>query len=256
MYGISSVGKEEIGRVVEDLFDKMALQLIGEIPRLKHKKWLAISYKPNMGLANLFVQSMENKSPNPIEQDALKSMLDTAFNYIESLKQKTRASLLDSVDGLIKEAQSAKMKVAEEDIQRIILAELNKAKAHLKLTIESESTKLRNVGRLMDISRVSSSIGDTDPSVFFVVIKDKSTCKECMRLHLMPDQVTPRVWKFSELKQSYHKRSENFPSAFGLHPHCRCTLTYLSPGFGFKGGAVSYISKNYNEFNAQRGLSV
>jgi hypothetical protein len=104
---------------------------------------------------------------------------------------------------------------------------------------------------MMDISRVAAGIGDNDPTVFFVVVKDDKTCNECTRLHLNPDG-TPRVLKFSELKQGYHKRGEDNPSAFGLHPHCRCTLTYLSKGFGFKAGRVAYIREGHDEYAKQR----
>ena len=252
MFGISSLGKEAIHRVVEDVFDTIALQLIGDIPKLKYKKLLLISSKPNFGLANLFVQSMGNKTLNPIEADALKSLLESSHGYIESLKNRTRSNVTERIDGAIKEAQLRKEKLSQEFVQSVVAEEMDKAKAHLKAITEAESTKLRNVGSLMDISRVASSISDQDPNVFFVVVRDASTCKECIRLHLMPNQVTPRIWKLSELKQSYHKRGGEFPSAFGLHPHCRCTLTYLSKGFGFKNGQLAYISADYDAYEAQR----
>lgn len=241
MRGISSTGKEAINEAVEALFDKLALQFIGDIPRLKHKKLLIFNTRPNFGLAHLFLQSMANRTPNPVESDALKSLLDSALNYIESLKQRTKANVTERIDGLVKEATAKGKTVTEEAVNDVLAEELGKAKAHMQTIVEAESTKLRNVGSLMDISRVAASIGDKDPEVFFVVVRDGVTCKECIRLHLMPDKVTPRIWKFSELKQGWHKRGEEFPSAFGLHPHCRCTLTYLSQGFGFdKQGKVTY----------------
>ena len=252
MIGLSSSDKESINALVEDVFDKVALQLIGEIPRLKHKKLLILNTQKNYGLANLFVESMQNRAPNIIEQDALKSLLETSYGYIDSLKSKTRSNVTDRVDALVKEAKARGGKVAEDALNEVIGEEMRKARAHLKAITESESTKIRNVGSAMTISRVAASNGDSDPSVFFVVVKDKETCSECKRLHLNDDG-TPRVWKFSELKQGYHKRSEDVPSAFGLHPHCRCTLTYLSQGYGFNAkGHVTYISRDHNEFAKQR----
>lgn len=253
MFGVSSASKEAINKIVEDIFDRIALGLIGDIPRLKHKKLLLISSQPNYGLANLFVQSMGNKTLNPIEADALKSLLESSHGYLESLKNRTRSNVTERIDGAIKEAQLRKEKIGQEIVQFVVEEEMEKAKAHLKTIVESESTKLRNVGSLMDISRVAASISDQDPNVFFVVVKDGSTCKECLRLHLMPDGVTPRVWKLSELKQSYHKRGSDQPSAFGLHPHCRCTLTYLTKGFGFSAnGLLKYISADYDAYSTQR----
>ncbi len=253
MFGISSSGKEQIAKIIEDMFDSIALQFIGDIPKLKKAKSLVISSKRNLGLSNLFVQAMRNKAPNEIESDALKSLLESAFGYVESLKSKTKTNVTERIDGLAKEARMRNQKIDENEVNLVIAEEMAKAKSHMQAIAESEATKLRNLGTMMDISRVASSVGDNDPTVFFVVVKDGVTCKECMRLHLMPDQVTPRLWKFSELKQGYHKRGEDNPSAFGLHPHCRCTLTYLSQGFGFdKNGMLSYQGEDYSAYRSQR----
>jgi hypothetical protein len=253
MIGISSSGKEQIAAVVEDMFDNIALQFVGDIPKLKNKKKLVISSKRNFGLAQLFVQAMQNKTPNEIEQDVLKSLLESAYGYVESLKNRTKSNVTERIDGVIREAKLNDRKPDEQEIRAILAEELNKARSHMKAIAESEATKLRNLGTMMDISRVASSLGDEDPTVFFVVVKDGVTCKECVRLHLMPDQITPRLWKFSELKQGYHKRGESNPSAFGLHPHCRCTLTYLSAGFGFDmHGKVSSQSEDYSSYKKQR----
>lgn len=252
MRGISSSGKEAIARTIEDIFDKIALQLIGEIPKLKHKKLLIFNTRPNFGLAHLFLQSMSNKTPNPIESDALKSLLTSSYGYIDALKSRTMANVTERIDGLIKEATARGKKATEEEVNFVLADEMSKAKNHMQTIVEAESTKIRNAGALMDISRVASAVGDSDPTVFFVVVRDGETCKECVKLHLMPDGVTPRLWKFSELKQGWHKRGEDFPSAFGLHPHCRCTLTYLSAGFGFdKSGKVAYKSSAFDAYANQ-----
>lgn len=253
MFGISSSNKEQIANVVENMFDTIALQFIGDIPKLKDKKKLVISSKRNYGLGHLFVQAMQNKSPNPIEQDVLKSLLESAYGYVESLKNRTKSNVTERIDGIVREASLNNTEPSAQAIRDVLQEELSKARSHMKAIAESEATKLRNLGTMMDISRVAANLGDHDPTVFFVVVKDGSTCKECIKLHLMPDQITPRLWKFSELKQGYHKRGEENPSAFGLHPHCRCTLTYLSAGFGFdKQGKVSYKSEDYNAFEKQR----
>lgn len=253
MIGISGTGKENIGKIVDDLFDNIALQLIGEIPRLKNKKLAIISMDQHFGLAHLFVKAMQDKAPNAIEQDLLRGLLKSTDGYIEALKNKTRSNITEAIDGLAREARLGKVKVDEAKFSAILKEEMTKARAHMTAIVESEATKLRNLGTLMNISRMATSVGDSDPTVFFVVVKDTITCKECIRLHLMPDEVTPRLWKFSELKQGYHKRNENQPSAFGLHPHCRCTLVYLSKGFAFdENGRTTYESDGYDAYASQR----
>lgn len=252
MKGLSSAGKEQIHKAVEEIFDKIALKFIGAIPKLAHKKYLVISSKPNLGLPHLYVQAMQNRMPNAVENDALKSLLESTYGFIEGLKGKTRASVTERIDGAVKEAHARGDKVSESQINEILDEEFTKARSHFKAIAEGETTKTRNMGSLMDISRVAASKGDEDPTVFFVPVRDGKLCSECARLHLNPDG-TPRVWKFSELKHSYHKRGEEQPSVFGLHPHCRCTLTYLSIGFGFdKKGFVTYIGEGHDEHAKQR----
>ena len=252
MIGISGPAKENIGKIVDGMFDNIAIQLIGEIPRLRNKKLAIISMEPHYGLANLFIKAMQDKVPNQIEKDFLRGLLTSTDGYIESLKNKTRSNVAEAIDGLAREARMKNDKIAQESVAAIIKEEMSKAKAHMMTIVESEASKLRNLGTLMNISRMATSVGDNDPTVFFVVVKDGVTCKECIRLHLREDGVTPKLWKFSELKQGYHKRGENQPSAFGLHPHCRCTLVYLSKGFSFdEKGKTTYHSENFDAHKAQ-----
>lgn len=253
MLALSSSGKDSLNQVVDNLFDNVALYFIGEIPKLKHKKSLVISGESNFGLAHLFIQAMGNKVPNDLEKDVLKGLLESSHGYIESLKSRTRANITERLDGLAREALLRKTNLREEDVQAVLDEELGKAKTHMQAIAESESTKIRNLGSMMDISRVASSLGDSDPTVFFAVVKDEVTCKECIRLHLMDDRITPKLWKFSELKQGYHKRGEDAPSAFGLHPHCHCTLVYLSKGFGFDpSGKLTYKSQYHDAYTNQK----
>lgn len=253
MNGISSSGKSKIATAVEDIFDQLAMQLLGDIPRLRNKKLLAFSSKQNVGLANLFVQAMQNKQPNSLEEDALKSILNSVNSFVGSLKDKTSANLTEKIDALVKEAHIKNTRVEQSTINEAIQEEMAKARTHMNLITEAEATKVRNIGAMMDISRVASSLGDSDPTCFFVVVRDAVTCKECLRLHLADDGVTPRLYKFSEIKQGYHKRGEDQPCISGLHPSCRCSLAYLSNGYGFnKGGTVEYIGQGFDAYANQK----
>jgi len=80
-------------------------------------------------------------------------------------------------------------------------------------------------------------------------------CNECKKLHLMDDMTTPRVWKLSDLGHGYHKRGEESPKVNGLHPACRCTLTMLTPGFGFSDqGKIKWVKLEHDEHAAQESL--
>ena len=78
MIGISANGKEAISQVVEEMFDRLALQFVGDIPRLKTNKSLILSYVPNNGLAKIFIGALGNRNPNIVERDALRSLLVSA----------------------------------------------------------------------------------------------------------------------------------------------------------------------------------
>lgn len=254
MFGISSTGKDQIKEIVERLFDRMALKLLGGIPSLRNKKNLFFSAERHVGLANLFLEAMNNKQPNALEQDVLKGMLESSHAYIEALKHTTRANIVDQVDGLIKEAKANGEIVNQQQIEEVLQIEFKKARSALKTVAESSGTKVRNVGSVMDISRVAAERNIDDPNVFFSVIRDKSTCQYCIKNHLHEDG-TPKVFKLSEIKQGYlstDDKKSGEVSVCGLHPSCRCTICYLSPGYGFKRGKLEYISQHHDEYTKQK----
>lgn len=253
MIGISSTGKAKIATAIEDMFDRLALQLLGEVPKLKNKKLIIITTKNEFSLAHLFVAAMKNKSLNDVEKDVLKGVLDTAYGYLDSLKSRTQSNVTERVDALIKESKARNLSVSMDQVSVILRDEMEKAKSHIRAIAESESTKARNMGVAMDITRVAADLSDNDPTVFFVIVRDGKTCNDCLRLHMMPDEVTPRLWKLSELKQSYGKRGDAYPSIVNRHPHCRCQLTYLSKGFGFNArGYISYVAQGHDAIADQR----
>jgi hypothetical protein len=109
------------------------------------------------------------------------------------------------------------------------------------------------MGTAMQISKVGAANGEEDPTVFFIVTIDDVTGSEEFVLHLLPDRKTPRVWKLSEIGNEYHKKGDSNPKFAGLHPNCRCKLTYLAKGYGFNAdGKVTYIGKDHDEFAIQR----
>jgi hypothetical protein len=254
MYGLSSSGKEAIEIAISKMFDSLAYKLLGNIPKLRNKSPF-FGTATALSLASIFVQSLGGREPNHFERDVLKSILSSSHGYIESLKNKTSSNVVESVDALVKEAKAKSAFVTAAAVTAVIAAEMTKAKSHMQLIAEAEATKTRNLGHTMDIAAKSQAQGIEDPNVFFIIVRDGVTCKECLRLHMMPDGNTPRVWKMSELSMGFHKRGEDRPSSCGEHPFCRCSLSQLQPGWGFKNGWVSFISLTHDEYAKQRGLN-
>lgn len=250
--GLPSVAKRLINSTVENLFDRMALNFLGDIPELRNKKVAFFSTSPNLGLANLFVQAL-NRQPNQLESDVLKGLLTTAHSYIESLKNKTKASIETDIDSYIKDKNLRNESISELDIQKKLIDGLIKAKSHIATIADTESTKTRNIAHTMQITKVAADMNVKDPNVVFLCVHDNKLCDECQRLHLLEDKITPRVWKLSELGYGYHKKGDSNPKIGGLHPNERCTLVFLAPNYGFVNGKTVYISPEHDEYLKQRG---
>lgn len=254
MYGLSSSGKDAIAIAVDKMFDQLAYNLLGNIPKLRDRSPF-FSSAPKFSLANIFIQAIGGKEPNIFEKEVLKGILNSSFRFIEGLKHKTSSNIVESVDALVKEAKIKNGYVGTAEIASVMAQEMDKARGHMKLIAEAETTKTRNMGYAMEIADKSEKQGVEDPTVFFIIVRDGKACKECIRLHMLPDGNTPKVYKMSELSMGYHKRGEDRPSACGEHPFCRCSLSQLSPGWGFKNGFVSFISLDYDEYTEQRNAA-
>jgi len=255
MYGISSSGKEAIELAISKMFDSLAYKFLGNIPKLREKSPF-FSSSPAFSLAHIFIQALNNKEPNIFERDVLKSILNSSYGYIESLKNRTSSNVVESIDALVKEAKLKKEYVNSSQVNEVIAGEMEKARGHLKLIAEAETTKTRNLGHTMYIIGDAKDQGISDPVCFYILVRDGKACFECVRLHMLEDGVTPRVWKLSEMSMGWHKRGEDRPSACGEHPFCRCSLSQLQPGWGFKGGYISFISPTHDEYKKQRGEDV
>lgn len=248
---ISDAGKREIEKAVDQVFENTAREFLGYIPGDQKKTMMFMSKRPSFSLADLYVKAMQQKQPNSTERETLKGLIRIAYGFIAGLKEKTKAQVLSRVDSLVRDS---KTKPKSEEIASAIQEEMDKARSHMKMIAETESTKVRNTGSAMDIIRVGASTGQSDPNVFFIVKRDEHTCQHCINNHLHPDG-TPRVFKLSEVKTSYltkEERSAGAVSLSGLHPHCRCGLSILSPGFGFKDGKITWIGLGHDEHARQR----
>ena len=251
MYGISSSGKEAIELAISKMFDSLAYKLLGNIPKLRNKSPYFGSNSP-FSLAHIFIQAIGGKEPNHFERDVLRSILNSSHGYIEGLKNRTSSNVVESIDALVKEAKTRRSHVSTSQLAELMSQEMEKARGQLKLIAEAETTKTRNMGHTMEIAGKAKEQGVEDPTVFFIIVRDGNACSECVRLHMMPDGVTPRAWKMSELSMGWHKRGDDRPSACGEHPFCRCSLSQLPEGWGFKNGFVSFISLEHDEYKEQR----
>lgn len=219
MKGLYSGVKKLISNTIDSLFNRVTQDILGVNPKEESK---SISFRslPKNSLANLFAESLDNPFPNHVEQDVLKNLLDTTSNYLDSLKLKTQANVTNAIDAYVKDQQMKGQQVSELEVQQKLLEGLLKAKSGVKLITEAETTKVRNMGKMLNIVRMASDKGIKDPYCYFVVVKDDITCEVCKKTHLMPDGITPKVFKLSELSAGYYVKKSYKPSYCGCHPHC------------------------------------
>ena len=247
MEGLTPALLSAIEKLVKSKFDTITLSVLGIIPSVKEERNIVFS-TTNNNLISLFLNALQSQKPDKQEENALKVILSVANGYLNSLKENVSSKIIFKVDSALKENKT----LSANEINKIVDKEMDRASALLKTIVNAESNKAVNVGTAMQISKVAKSQNVDDPTVFFIVIDDERTGFYEYILHLLPDRVTPRVWKLSEVIADYYTPGGQYPSLSGLHPNCRCKLTYLALGYGFKNGRVSYVGPDYDEWQAQR----
>lgn len=241
-----------IEQSVTKLFQKIRERTFGDkFPTGKH---LYIAYKPDLTLKGIFDASATEEGVRPSE-DIFHTLLKISGAYLDAAEAKAKAKTVQAVQATLHEAGRAGVRTSLTTVLEGKLYEvMGDAQRDVQRIMETESTIHRNTSIMDGISRVNAAAGIEDPTVFFVTVRDQHRCDECTRLHVQPDGTTPRVWKQSELGAGYHKRGDPTPKIGGLHPHCRCVLTTLMPGYGFNGaGMVTYREPGWDEYAHQRG---
>jgi hypothetical protein len=213
-----------------------------------------VGYRHDLSLPGLFQSSCRAELMQP-RNDLEEHVVSTAEAYLDATQAKAKAQVVNAVKSFITDAEH---KGIEVDPQVVLGGELSeimrKVSSDVKRIVGTETTRARNLGTVDSISKVNTLIGVSDPTVCFITVRDALCCEECKRIHLMPDKIIPRAWKLSEVSAGYHKKGEDFPCMSDLHPHGRCTMVTILPGYGFdSAGKVTYISHGYDVFKAQRG---
>jgi hypothetical protein len=252
---LSKGGLRLVHSAVDTLFDRLKGRILGpDFVSRRGDKQIFIGHRPEFSIPGLYRQAAVEEATRPNET-VLHSLAKVAEGYIDAERERTKARVVNAVQAFLADAAKGKVDTNVETVLGGELADVwrDMTKSLVKI-VDAESTSARNMGTLEGVTKINALAGIEDPTVFFVVVRDDDLCPECKSLHLLPDEVTPRAWKLSEVSSGYHKRGGKSPSVGGLHPHCRCTLATLMPGFGFDaGGRVKYIAPDHDEFGRQRG---
>ena len=193
----------------------------------------------------------EGMAPNPKLYESVERGVS---DLLEAHEKLAIARILNSVQSYLHDADSGSSTAdPEKELGKVLQENFEKVTQDVEKVVNTESTKAKNISTLDAISKISASIGIEDAAVYFGGPVDGNTCKSCLKMYFLEDQVTPRVWKTSELKAGYFKKGDDCPCIGALHTNCRHALCSVMPGYGFKKGKLAYIEPGYNVIEAQRG---
>ncbi len=248
-FKLSPKARKMIMGVVDSLFERAKTRLLG--PAAKDKT-LRFTVGNVMSLPDLFEQAVKVDGTKP-DTDTLDDMLKIVDAYMNSHKERAKARVLKEVTATLNEAWAKGEEIKVKDVLKEKISDIwQNTTTGFKTILEVEANSIKNAGLLDGVVSVNMVANVEDPTVGFLVVHDNALCVECKRLHLMPDGVTPRLWKMSQLSHGYHEKGENTPSVAGEHPNCRCQLFTVLPGWGLDvSGKVTYISPGFDAYAEQ-----
>lgn len=266
----------ELHKLIEEYilraFTSLRLNLLGPEAVPKALIFSFKNFDPKTTLASnyLAANSLNSVNPESVDQDTIKKVTKVAEYYIDSLEKKSVADVTrvigEKYDNLLLQAKRDGKDIkdlvrsqAGTEIMAQIEEELGLQKQKMDKAVETlvnhELHNAQNVGALDGIIGVSKAVGIEDPIVFKIGVLDDHRCPYCWRLWTMPDKVTPKLYRLSELSGSPGHWKNPEPSVSPTHVNCRDILTVLMPSFGFnENGKVVYVGEGHDEYKKQRKL--
>lgn len=273
--------ERSIENAVRALFQNLRLNLLG--PEAIDKAFVFtlrdIKYDPTTTMDSLYYQAnyINNPDASPADvtkpTDTLLRIKKVAEQYVTQMEEKAIADVKSAVTSVYNEAE-VQSKISGESVESILqnnkaLLEvlsnkLNEIRARIQKAVstltENELYTAQNFGALDGILGAAKAIGIQDPTVCKIGVLDDRRCQHCWRLWTLPDKITPKVYKLSELSASPGHWKNPVQSIGPTHPNCRDVLVTIMPGFGFDGnGKIVYrgidpeTGELWDEYKHQRG---
>ncbi len=236
---------------VTRLFLKTSVRM-GLMTGPKGEKRVYVQVDPRTTIPGLYEASVRAHGGTPKLTQAA-TVRKIAGTYLESQKEAALAAVTRTVHGIFGGfAESPNPADVRDALKTSLTRIMDKLQPAIERIANTEATAARNLGGVEAIRQMAKSAGTDDPLVYFVIIRDGEACDECQDLHML-DAITPKVWKLSECESGYHERGSGRPSQLGEHPHCRCTMVYLAPGWGFNAsGFAAPMPVGHDEYAKQR----
>jgi len=227
-------------------------------------------YKPTIDDAYIeaHLDLLTRASKKSVRDYSIKHLKESAGKYIDKFAEKTTAELSSIVNNnLLMHAQRlqeiTKDTVAEAIEQRktarqivqLLKDRTNDLYKDWDRVVTTELGNAQNLGAVDAMIANNANKKQSEIYCYKNVVSDERTCKYCKKFWLMPDGITPRVYKLSELLangSNYGKKAAEWLPTSGLsHPNCREILLELPQSWGFKNGALVYIKEGHSEYDKQ-----
>jgi hypothetical protein len=240
-----------IDQKIDNLFDHIKAHALGHHSPGRR---LFIEFKRPLSIPGMFEEAVTQEG-GKVDLELVERLVGITSDLLDQHKATAKAAVKKRIQDFLQEVQDGQRERSEFRSQlEQELGDIWKRVTHsVDKVLSTEVQHAQTIGIKEGIDQINTMAGVKDPVVCFIPVKDDSLCDECRRLHLLEDGVTPRCWLTSEVKAGYHKKGDPQPSWSLLHPHCRCTLVTLLPGYGFnKAGQVQYRAAGWNELEHQR----
>lgn len=252
---LNAAQRAAIDGEVDELFDELLTRLLGGAFTGRR---LFIGYVHDLTLPGIFEAAVSEEGGR-LDTEMVSGIAAVAQDFIDKYRAEAKAATKRRAQQLLHDVDQGRLK--PEDFKTALQGELSelwgKVKTNVHAVVATETQHAQTMGVKDGIDQVNEGLGVEDPIVCFITAKDTNVCKECQRVHVLPDGKTPRVFKSSEVSTEYHVRGELMASWHLLHPHCRCALTTVLPGFGFDArGLVTWIHADHREWDYQRGFKL
>lgn len=249
---LTPAAARKVDASVDEIFDRLMTRLLGHGMTGRH---LFIQTNDDLSLPGIFHAATTGEG-GKVDTYLLNGVADIARDYINKNREQAKAQTKHRIQALLSDVQAGR--IPAEDFENHVESDLHQLwdtiRSGVERVVDTESEHAKTIGLKSGIDQINDSLGVDDPVVCFIPVHDDALCDECRRLHLLPRSNTPRCWLSSEVEASYHRRGTDRPSWNLLHPHCRCALATVLPGFGFDSdGRITFIATGHNELAYQRG---
>ena len=270
---------QEISKITRRFVNYMKYMSVGphalsksELKDLVRAGYITSSKPPKTAIARAYLKTNNQFAVN----EAPKAMREGAIDFLERMFQryadKAGAQLETDILGQIESAimpfadrQEGKNVydiLRDKDIHKKYLGNILNEKVknwrhRWKMIVDTELSRASNFGAVDAILHNNKAKSPDDILVYKTGPHDGATCEYCYRFWFMPDRVTPKVYKLSELiangSNIGRKQREWKPTIDITHPHERHILVELRDGYGFsQNGNLQYIGKGHDEHKKQR----